>query len=242
MKKIGIFATAALCASVMAVNASAYQVSGSNCDISKVFTKLEGSGCNIQTVLSCDIKEILNNVFNGCGNITFPQLPQKPDTSPEKPSVPETPDKPDTTPDAPSVPGIPENGSNGESSSVSEYEMRVAELVNEQRSKHGLSPLKLSEELSAVARAKSQDMRDNGYFSHNSPTYGSPFDMLKSFGISYKAAGENIAHGYSTPEAVVNGWMNSPGHRANILNADFTELGVGYVESGNYWTQLFVTR
>ena len=234
MKKIGIFATTALCASVMAVNASAYQIGGSNCDINSVFEKLNNSGCNIQTVLNCNVQDILNNIFNNCGEITFPQLPQKPETSP------------DNTPEAPSVPESPElpgnGGSSGEADSISEYESRVAELVNEQRAKYGLSPLKLSSDISAVARAKSQDMADNGYFSHTSPTYGSPFDMLKRFGISYKAAGENIAQGYSTPEAVVNGWMNSAGHRANILSENFTELGVGYVANGNYWTQMFVSR
>ncbi|MGE4485480.1 MAG: CAP domain-containing protein, partial [Oscillospiraceae bacterium] len=120
------------------------------------------------------------------------------------------------------------------------FEQQVAALVNEQREANGLAPLTLSSELSNVARAKSQDMHDNNYFSHTSPTYGSPFDMLKAFGISYRAAGENIAMGYATPEAVVNGWMNSAGHRANILNSAYTQIGVGYVADGNYWTQEFI--
>lgn len=119
------------------------------------------------------------------------------------------------------------------------YEQQVVKLVNEHRAANGLAPLTLNEKLSEVARAKSQDMRDNNYFSHTSPTYGSPFDMLKTFGVSYRAAGENIAMGYSTPEAVVNGWMNSSGHRANILNSSYTQIGVGYVADGHYWTQLF---
>lgn len=123
---------------------------------------------------------------------------------------------------------------------VSDYEKEVVDLVNEIRKEYGLSELKLNTELSAVARAKSQDMKDNQYFSHTSPTYGSPFDMMKSFGISYGTAGENIAMGYRTPEAVVDGWMNSEGHRANILNSSFKEIGVGYVSSGNYWTQMFI--
>ena len=83
-------------------------------------------------------------------------------------------------------------------------------------------------------------MHDKGYFSHTSPTYGSPFDMMKQFGITYRTAGENIAMGYPTAEAVVDGWMNSEGHRANILNASFTEIGVGYVADGNYYTQMFI--
>jgi len=120
------------------------------------------------------------------------------------------------------------------------FEQQVAALVNQQRAANGLSPLTLSAELSDVARLKSQDMHDNKYFAHDSPTYGSPFDMLSSFGISYRAAGENIAIGYATPEAVVNAWMNSPGHRANILNPSYTQLGVGYVADGSYWTQEFI--
>ncbi|SHI22268.1 uncharacterized protein, YkwD family [Sporobacter termitidis DSM 10068] len=120
------------------------------------------------------------------------------------------------------------------------YEQQVVDLVNEQRAANGLSALTLSEKLSDAARAKSQDMHDKNYFSHTSPTYGSPFDMLKTFGISYKAAGENIAMGQATPEEVVNAWMNSPGHRANILNSAYTQIGVGYVADGSYWTQLFI--
>lgn len=122
------------------------------------------------------------------------------------------------------------------------YEQEVVRLVNAERAKNGLSPLTHNWELSRVARYKSQDMKDNGYFSHQSPTYGSPFQMMKSFGISYRTAGENIAKGQATPQAVVNAWMNSAGHRANILNSSFTEIGVGYVASGRYWTQMFVGK
>lgn len=124
--------------------------------------------------------------------------------------------------------------------SVSSYEQKVIDLVNEIRVQNGLRKFTANWELSRVARYKSQDMKDKKYFSHTSPTYGSPFDMMKSFGISYKTAGENIAYGYSTPEAVVKGWMNSEGHRKNILNPSFTQIGVGYVASGNYWTQMFI--
>ena len=125
---------------------------------------------------------------------------------------------------------------------VSAYEAEVVRLVNEVRVKNGLSQLSHDWQLSRVARYKSQDMKDKNYFSHTSPTYGSPFQMMKSFGISYRSAGENIAKGYATPKAVVDGWMNSPGHRANILNKGFTHIGVGYVAEGNYWTQMFISR
>jgi uncharacterized YkwD family protein/spore coat assembly protein SafA len=126
--------------------------------------------------------------------------------------------------------------------SVLSYEKQVVELVNKERTQRGLKALEQDWELSRVARYKSQDMKDNNYFSHTSPTYGSPFQMMKSFGITYKTAGENIARGYNTPESVVNGWMNSSGHRANILNSSFTRIGVGYVQNGNYWTQMFISK
>ena len=125
-------------------------------------------------------------------------------------------------------------------SAVTDFEAEVIRLVNDIRRQNGLGTLKTNWELSRVARYKSADMQKNGYFSHTSPTYGSPQQMIKAFGISYRASGENIAYGYATPQAVVNGWMNSAGHRANILNAAYTQIGVGYVAKGNYWTQMFI--
>ncbi len=127
-------------------------------------------------------------------------------------------------------------------SSVLSYEKEVVRLVNEIRVQNGLRELTYNWELSRVARYKSQDMKDNRYFSHTSPVYGSPFQMMKDFGITYRSAGENIARGQRSPQAVVNAWMNSSGHRANILNASFTQIGVGYVADGNYWTQMFIGK
>lgn len=127
-------------------------------------------------------------------------------------------------------------------SSLSQFEQQVVELTNQERAKYGLSALQVDVELSKVAREKSRDMAANNYFAHNSPSYGSPFDMMKSFGISYRTAGENIAKGQRTPAEVVNAWMNSEGHRANILNANYTHIGVGYVEQGNHWTQQFIGK
>ena len=126
--------------------------------------------------------------------------------------------------------------------SVMNFEQEVIRLVNELRAQHRLKPLAHHWELSRVARYKSQDMKEHRYFSHTSPVYGTPFQMIKSFGISYRSAGENIARGYSTPQAVVDGWMNSPGHRSNILNSAYTHIGVGYVASGHYWTQMFISQ
>ena len=116
-------------------------------------------------------------------------------------------------------------------------EQTIFDLVNEARRNAGLSELKLDKELLKVARIKSQDMVDNNYFSHTSPTYGTPFQMLKSFGISYKSAGENIA-GYATAKAAFDGWMNSSGHKANILNSLYNYTGIGVVSSPKYGLML----
>ena len=127
-------------------------------------------------------------------------------------------------------------------STADTHEAKVIKLTNAERTKAGLKPYTTNWELSRVARYKSKDMMTNKYFSHTSPTYGSPFQMMKSFGITYKAAGENIAMGQRTPEEVVKSWMNSSGHRANILSKSFKEIGVGYEAKGNYWTQQFIAR
>ena len=160
--------------------------------------------------------------------------PSCPSETPEEPDAPETPEKPDI-PETPEQPDDP-----GSAPGVLAYEQVVVRLVNAERASYGLPALSIRADLCQYARVKSQDMHDSGYFSHTSPNYGSPFDMMKSFGITYSHAGENIAMGYSTPEAVVSAWMNSEGHRANILSASYTELGVGYVADGGYWTQWFV--
>ena len=124
-----------------------------------------------------------------------------------------------------------------------EYARQVLALVNAEREKAGVPALSLSAELSSIATLKSKDMVENNYFSHDSPTYGSPFDMLQKYGVHYRAAGENIAAGQRTPQEVMQAWMNSSGHRANILNANFDKIGVGYAEGGSYgvyWTQEFI--
>ena len=124
-------------------------------------------------------------------------------------------------------------------------EQQVVNLVNAERAKAGLKPLKADWELARVARFKSEDMRDNRYFDHNSPIYGTPFQMMKSFGINYRSAGENIAAGQTTAESVMKSWMNSPGHKKNILSPTFTHIGVGYAKGGSYghyWTQQFMSK
>lgn len=119
----------------------------------------------------------------------------------------------------------------------------ILNLVNQERAKQGLSALELDWQVSRVAQYKSEDMANKNYFSHTSPTYGTPFDMLKSFNVDYRSAGENIAKGQKTASAVMTAWMNSSGHKANILGQSYTHLGVGYyVKNGTpYWTQMFVS-
>lgn len=122
-------------------------------------------------------------------------------------------------------------------------ESQVVTLVNKERAANGLAPLTLNWQLSRMGEIKCQDMRDHNYFSHNSPTYGSPFQMMTEFGIPYTAAGENIAAGQVSAQDVMNSWMNSPGHRANILNSSYTQIGVGYAKGGSmgtYWSQEFI--
>ena len=123
-----------------------------------------------------------------------------------------------------------------------EFELKVLELVNVERAKHGLSALTWDSSLAKVAEAHSLDMANNNFFSHTNLKGQSPFDRIKAFGISYSYAAENIAAGQKTPESVMNSWMNSEGHRKNILNANLKRLGVGYVKGGSYgtyWTQVF---
>lgn len=135
-------------------------------------------------------------------------------------------------------------GNTSTSTSMNADEKEVINLINKQRTNNGLKALKVDEEVQRVARIKAQDMVANNYFSHTSPTYGSPFDMLKSFKISYKTAGENIAANSSNSGAV-NAWMNSSGHKANILNSSFNYTGIGVVSSPKYgkmYVQMFIGK
>lgn len=136
------------------------------------------------------------------------------------------------------------NSNNQTSSSMNSDEKEVFDLINKQRTNNGLSALKVDNEVQRVARIKAEDMVSNNYFSHNSPIYGSPFDMLKSFKISYNTAGENIAANSSNSGAVTS-WMNSSGHKANILNSSFNYTGIGVVSSSKYgkiFVQIFVGK
>lgn len=136
-----------------------------------------------------------------------------------------------------------EHGSDRAEEKETSQALEILRLVNAERKKQGLNELILSHNLNGIATEKANDMKNKNYFSHQSPTYGSPFEMLQQFGVHYSSAGENIAAGQKTAQEVMTDWLNSSGHRANILNKNYTELGVGYVKGGSYgtyWVQLFI--
>ena len=158
------------------------------------------------------------------------------------PATPATPTPATPTPATPTpatpTPATPDKSVTG----LTADEQEMLNLVNSERSKNGLSALTANLELTKVARVKSQDLVNNNYFAHNSPTYGTPFEMMKSFGITYKSAGENLAAN-STVQAAHNALMNSSGHRANILSQNYNQIGIGIVSSPKYgkmFTQMFI--
>ena len=162
----------------------------------------------------------------------LPAQPPEEETPPAQEAPPqETPDEdpPQETPDE-----------SEESGGVQEAAEAVASLVNAARRDAGLSELELDADLCAAAQARAQEIAQS--FSHTRPDGSSCFTILEEFGISYRAAGENIAMGQRTPEEVMDGWMNSSGHRANILNGTFPSIGVGYYVDGAgaaHWVQIF---
>ncbi len=138
---------------------------------------------------------------------------------------------------------IPSNAEVSDPSDIRNLENEVIRLVNVERVKNGRSSLVENTEVSKVARIKSQDFINNNYFSHNSPTYGTPFEMLNSFGITFTSAAENIASGHKSAAEVMKSWLNSPGHKENILNSKYNQIGVGVAKDKNnnlYWTQLLI--
>ena len=186
---------------------------------------------------------------------SIPSLPEKPETDkpsipniPEKPSTPET-DKPETEkPGDSNKPGDTEkpeedNSTSNTNQTAQEKKLasQVIDMVNEERAKQGLKPLKMNVNVQKAAQTRSEEITKS--FSHTRPNGSSFSTALKENSVSYRSAGENIAYGQKKAEAVMNGWMNSSGHRANILNSNFEEIGVGVHIADNgtiYWTQLFI--
>lgn len=224
----------------------------SNCeDNAELKSLLEKCGVSLDSLL-----ENLNQNGFGC-EIIIPDscLPVTP--SPEAPdsSVTPSPEMPDSSaPVTPTPePSLPEDsedtedsegstdsdGSEDSEEGVHPYVLRIVELVNEERAKEGLNPVTLDTNASNAALVRSKEIVNS--FSHTRPNGSSFTTALKEQGVSYRTAGENIAWGQRSPEQVMEAWMNSSGHRANIMNASYTHIGVGYyqVNGVNYWTQLF---
>lgn len=193
-------------------------------------------------------------------NVGLKRIPNVPaPTTPSTPAVPQ----PKVTPKAPTVepgsqgtpivpspttplrkPGTTPSQDTTGTGVMTAEEKRILELCNAERTKNGVTALKANNDLTKLARMKSKDIVDKNYFSHQSPTYGSPFEMMRDYGVSYMYAGENLAQN-STADKAFNAWMNSEGHRKNILNPNFTELGVGIAPKGDgsfIYTQMFIGK
>jgi len=181
---------------------------------------------------------IVGDLLNIIENPTAPGQNRNPGiTPPGQPVNPANPAGQTTLPPSNSNgAGLPSVGQAPTGDST-QFANQVLELVNTERTKAGLSALTMDDQLSKMAMAKAQDMHNNHYFDHNSPTHGSPFDMMREYGITYQSAGENIANGQPTPAQVMNDWMNSPEHKANILNSSYSRIGIAYYNGE--WVQEF---
>ena len=200
----------------------------------------------VRTSSNASITQILQRYNIRIAPVQQPQAPaeqpkapvQQPQAPVQQPQAPvQQPQAPAEQPKAPAQ--QPQQNVSNARHSLTANEVKLVELVNSARANAGLAPLAIDVDLSYVARVKSQDMHDNKYFSHTSPTYGSPFDMMKKFGIQYRSAAENIAR-TSSVESAHNGFMNSEGHRNNIMNPRFTHIGIGIYNG--YYTQMFIQK
>ena len=205
-------------------------------------TTVEELKDKLQQINGCEnIWELLSK-WN-CGNLPEVEVPEQPE-APEE-NVPEQPGTPDwNVPNLPSVPELPEETPEvtpDVQDQAYAYGLRITELVNEHRAAAGLAPVTYSAKISKAAQVRAVEIEQS--FSHTRPDGRYFSSVFAEYGISYRYSGENIAWGQKSPEEVVSAWMNSAGHRANILNAKFTELGVGYRQNAkgvNYFTQLFI--
>lgn len=162
--------------------------------------------------------------------------PPAPTPAPTPTPAPKPTPTPAPTPGKVPTPTPPSTGTPGTTTppaGISQDEQTLLNLVNKARADAGAGPLAFDMDVMKTARLKAKDMVDNNYFSHQSPTYGSPFDMMRQFGISFKTAGENIA-GNPSVQGAFNAWMQSPGHKQNILNSSYNYTGIGIVSSPTY--------
>lgn len=204
------------------------------------------SGSNGSIISLRSYSPLVNNTSKSYGSVislknfkyTYPTktTPTPTQPAPTQPAPIPTQPAPIPTQPAPAPAPTPSTGT----TTVSTQEQAMINEINKERVAAGLAPVKVDLRLMKVAQTKANDMKTNGYFSHTSPTYGSPFDMLRNAGIQYRYAGENIARNMSV-DAAMAAFMNSDGHRKNILNPAYTHVGVCVVSSssGNYYVQIF---
>lgn len=190
-----------------------------------------GGSCNIYSgqdweSLQKTLKDLGVTIGGNGNNCLKPPAAETPDVS--NPQLPDI-----SVPDTP-VPDTPAQDQEGQS-----YAQQVVDLVNAERAKAGLSSLTVQTDITAAANVRAREIKQQ--FAHTRPDGSSFSTALQQQGVSYRGSGENIAYGQSTPQQVMQGWMNSSGHRANILNANYKNIGVGYYEENGvkYWVQLF---
>ena len=243
MKKVTVCAMIAAMtvtgAAAIPVQASTNAGNSANCNGKGYYVFTGGKVSDLENIKS-RLDELCGQLNGNTATITFPgcNLPEnKPETTPpsEDTNTPES--KPETTPPSEDA-NTPEN--KPEADKELTFAEQVVELVNQERTKAGLNAVTLDQNIASAALVRAKEIETS--FSHTRPN-GSKFSTaLTEQGVTFKGAGENIAWGQKSPEAVMQAWMNSEGHRANILNKNFTKIGVGYYQNAagrNFWTQLF---
>ena len=215
------------CSTDLGCNSTSGGICGANCCSDSTCGAVCATyGCSSATCGDCNPT---------CGTVCGENSACDPTAVPQPTATPAPTQKPSAT-------QTPSTGDDYTTQSVSAQEQKMMNLLNEDRKNNGLAALTLDSELCRIARIKSEDMRDNNYFAHESPTYGRVGEMLKRFGYAYSAAGENIAH-HATVEKAQAAFMSSSGHRANILSSTWTKAGIGICIDANgyiYATQIFV--
>lgn len=243
MKKVTVCAMIAAMtvtgAAALPVQAATNARNSANCNGKGYYVFTGGKVSDLENIKS-RLDELCGQLNGNTTTITFPgcNLPEnKPETTPpsEDTNTPES--KPETTPPSEDA-NTPEN--KPEADKELTFAEQVVELVNQERTKAGLNAVTLDQNIASAALVRAKEIETS--FSHTRPN-GSKFSTaLTEQGVTFKGAGENIAWGQKSPEAVMQAWMNSEGHRANILNKNFTKIGVGYYQNAagrNFWTQLF---
>lgn len=235
MKKLKLYAAMAVAVLSVAGTALPAQAAGTGF----VKTQINGRTCYVKVIAApewCLPENDRPESPEEPETPSEPEIPSEPEL-PSEPVAPSEPDMPDA-PEMPSEPGTPDAPETPDEDTS--YAAQVVRLVNEERAKEGLAPLTIDEGLTAAGNVRAQEIVTN--FSHTRPDGTSFATAIQEQGVSYRRSGENIAWGQRSPEEVVNAWMNSSGHRANIMNANFTRIGVGHYQNGsgtNYWVQLF---